>query len=71
MREAVPRTTKFIVVVRNPAFRALSHWKLEFYLMQQRDPRPDFQQVVKEQLYLRRDAFLAKGGKRCVNDVSE
>lgn len=61
--EAAPNT-KFIVVVRNPVFRTLSHWKLEYYLMQKRDPRSSFEQVVEEQLLLRKDAHLANGGTK-------
>jgi Ca2+-binding EF-hand superfamily protein len=63
--EAAPNS-KFIVTVRNPVFRMLSHWKLEYYLMQQRDPRDSFEQVVKEQLYLRRHSYAAAGGTACV-----
>ena len=44
MFETAPNT-KLVVTVRNPIFRAFSHWRMEHFLMNGRDPHKTFQEV--------------------------
>merc|ERR1719329_1020131 len=43
-------TTRFLVTLRNPALRMFSHWRMEHYLMENRDDRTKFHDVVQEEL---------------------
>eukprot|EP00750_Incisomonas_marina_P000691 INCI10462.2.p1 GENE.INCI10462.2~~INCI10462.2.p1 ORF type:complete len:594 (-),score=75.08 INCI10462.2:376-2157(-) len=45
MFETAP-STKLLVTVRNPVLRAFSHWRMERFLMEGRDPHATFQDAV-------------------------
>mgnify|MGYP000135279713 FL=1 len=49
MFETAPHT-KLVVTVRNPIFRAFSHWRMERFLMEGRDSRETFQDAVIEEM---------------------